>query len=133
MSTPAAWDKRLRSLTLRSISQNQSLGACYFPYEVLAAPMNRQLTAMQFTDAVAVLEELANHGRCVIALPGDAHVMLYFVEPEQGRSRVVWYERPQRLSAGGRASRWMVSLNVDEASSDGKTRGGEPIHEAANA
>jgi hypothetical protein len=102
MTSTAAWDKRLRSLTLRSISQNQSLGACYFPYEVLSAPMNRHLTAMQFTDPVAVLEELANRGRCVVALPDEAHLVLYFVQPDEGRSRVVWYERPQRLSAGGR-------------------------------
>jgi hypothetical protein len=115
VSALLAWDKRLRSPSLRAIGQNQSLGACYFPYEVLGAPMHRDLAELQLTDPLAVLEELANHGRCVIALPDEAHVVVYFVEPDHGRSRIVWYERRQRLVAPTAAPRWFVSLDLERA------------------
>ena len=68
MTGVAPWEKRLRAPTLRAISQNQSLGAKYFRFEALSSSYGR-LANDPITDAVGVLEELANDGRCTSSFP----------------------------------------------------------------
>jgi hypothetical protein len=114
-----AWNKRLRSPTLRAIAQNQSLGARYFPYEVMAAPTYVDVEALRIEDAVDVLEELANHGRCLVALPGEERLALYYVDAETGRSRLAWYEPSRRLIEPSPAQRWRVTLEVEGARDSG--------------
>jgi len=108
-----AWNKRLRSPTLRAIAQNQSLGARYFPYEVMAAPSYVDVEALRIHDAVDVLEELANHGRCLVALPEEQRVALYVVDADSGRSQLAWYEPSRRLIEPSPARRWQVTLEVE--------------------
>jgi hypothetical protein len=131
MSTPISWDKRLRSPTLRSISQNQLLGAAYFPYEVLGRSISHQLSGMRFDDPMAVLEELANHGRCVVMLPDETHLVLYYVDPDHGRSRIVWYERPPRLTDPASSPRWVVALTLEAAADDEVATTGEQTRDPA--
>jgi hypothetical protein len=112
----SAWEKRLRTPTLRAIAQNQTLGAQYFRFEALSGPTGHGVAERPLPEALDVLEELANRARCVVALPEQARLALYFVESDSGRSRVVWYEPRRRLvAAAAGPSRWQVSLDVDGA------------------
>ena len=88
-----AWDKRVRTLSLHGVEQNMALGARYFRFEVLALEEATDPSSMRLHDAVTVLEEVGNHGRCVIVLPDERRVALYAVHPEDGEPEVVWYER----------------------------------------
>jgi hypothetical protein len=97
----AAWDKRVRRLTLNGVEQNMKLGARYFRFEVLEATGDPN--PLRLGSAVRVLEEVGSHGRCVIVLPDERRVALYAVHPEEGASEVVWYERTELL--GGAAGR----------------------------
>ncbi|MDB5113721.1 MAG: hypothetical protein JWL78_791 [Chloroflexi bacterium] len=97
----AAWDKRVRRLTLNGVEQNMKLGARYFRFEVLEAAGDPN--PLRLGSAVRVLEEVGSHGRCVIVLPDERRVALYAVHPEEGASEVVWYERTELL--GGAAGR----------------------------
>ena len=94
----SAWEKRVRSLSLRGVEANMALGARYFRFEVLAHEGSPDPVAMRLHDAVQVLEEVSSHGRCVIVLPDERRVALYAVHPEDGAPEVVWYERTERLS-----------------------------------
>ena len=91
------WAKRLRTATLRGIAQNQALGARYFRLVQVdgssAAPQPEGLD-----DPVTVLEEIASCGRCIVALPDEAMLALYFVDSTAGASRLLWYEPQRRLS-----------------------------------
>ncbi len=111
MSISAAWDKRLRAPTLRCITQNQSLGARYFRVAHLSSsyglPGDNALG-----DACEVLEELANRGRCIVVLPDKSRLGLYFVEPEAGESRLVWYEPRRLLPPADTNNHWSVTLEV---------------------
>ena len=111
MSTSAAWDKRLRAPTLRRIAQNQSLGARYFRADHLCSsygfPGDNALG-----DAFEVLEEIANCGRCIVVLPDESRLGLYFVEPEAGQSRLVWYEPRRLLPPADNNHHWSVTLEV---------------------
>jgi hypothetical protein len=91
----AAWDKRVRTLTLQGVEQNMKLGARYFRFEVLEA--GGDPNPLRLGSAVRVLEEVGAHGRCVIVLPDERRVALYAVHPEEGASEVVWYERTEFL------------------------------------
>jgi hypothetical protein len=91
----AAWDKRVRSLTLHGVEQNMKLGARYFRFEVLEEAGDPN--PLRLHSAVRVLEEVGSHGRCVIVLPDERRVALYAVHPEEGASEVVWYERTELL------------------------------------
>ena len=91
-----AWQKRVSSLTLHGVEQNMALGARYFRFEVLES--SGDPNALRLHDAVAVLEEVGGHGRCVIVLPDERRVALYAVHPEDGAPEVVWYERTERLA-----------------------------------
>ncbi len=91
----AAWDKRVRSLTLHGVEQNMKLGARYFCFEVLEAAGDPN--PLRLETAVRVLEEVGCRGRCVIVLPDERRVALYAVHPEEGASEVVWYERTELL------------------------------------
>jgi len=96
----SAWEKRVRSLSLHGVEQNMSLGARYFRFEVLALEgPHSDPGGMRLDDAIAVLEEVGTHGRCVIVLPDERRVALYAVHPEEGSPEVVWYERTERLPA----------------------------------
>jgi hypothetical protein len=97
----AAWDKRVRNLTLHGVEQNMKLGARYFRFEVLETATDPNPLLLR--SAVLVLEEVGCHGRCVIVLPDERRVALYAVHPEEGASEVVWYERTELL--GGTAGR----------------------------
>ena len=112
MSTSAPWDKRLRVTTLRGIAQNQSLGARYFRLDHLSSsygfPGDDALG-----DAREVLEEIANRGRCIVVLPDESRLGLYFVEPEAGQSRLVWYEPRRLLPPADGNHHWTVTLEVD--------------------
>lgn len=92
------WVKRLRTPTLRGIAQNQALGVRYFRLaqvaETSAAPQPEWLD-----DPVTVLEEIATCGRCVVALPDEAMLALYFVDANAGEPRLLWYEPQRRLTA----------------------------------
>src|ERR1700730_7872896 len=92
-----AWDKRVRRLSLHGVEQNQKLGARYFRFEVLAAEGGEDPVKLLLGSAIAVLEEVSCHGRCVIVLPDERRVALYAVHPEQGASELVWYERIELL------------------------------------
>jgi hypothetical protein len=111
MSTSAPWDKRLRAPTLRGITQNQSLGARYFRVDHLSSsygfPGDDALG-----DAREVLEEIANRGRCIVVLPDESRLGLYFVEPEAGQSRLVWYEPRRLLPPADNNHHWAVTLEV---------------------
>ncbi len=111
MSTSVAWDKRLRAPTLRGITQNQSLGARYFRLDHLSSsygfPDDNALG-----DACEVLEEIANRGRCIVVLPDKSRLGLYFVEPEAGLSRLVWYEPCRLLPPADKDHQWSVTLEV---------------------
>ncbi len=91
----AAWDKRVRSLTLHGVEQNMKLGARYFRFEVLETAGDPN--PLRLHSAVRVLEEVGCHGRLVIVLPDERRVALYAVHPEEGASEVVWYERTELL------------------------------------
>jgi hypothetical protein len=91
----AAWDKRVRSLTLHGVEQNMKLGARYFRFEVLETA--RDPNTLRLRTPVKVLEEVGCHGRCVIVLPDERRVALYAVHPEEGASEVVWYERTELI------------------------------------
>lgn len=96
----SAWEKRVRSLSLHGVEQNMTLGARYFRFEVLALEAaDSDPAAMRLDSAIAVLEEVGTHGRCVIVLPDERRVALYAVHPEEGVPEVVWYERTERLPA----------------------------------
>jgi hypothetical protein len=95
----SAWEKRVRSLSLRGVEANMALGARYFRFEVLAQEGSADPVAMRLHGAVQVLEEVSSHGRCVIVLPDERRVALYAVHPEEGAPEVVWYERTERLPA----------------------------------
>jgi len=96
----SAWEKRVRSLSLHGVEQNMALGARYFRFEVLALESTHSdPAAMRLDSAIAVLEEVSTHGRCVIVLPDERRVALYAVHPEEGAPEVVWYERTERLPA----------------------------------
>lgn len=84
---------------MRAIAQNQSLGARYFPYDALTAPSYVDMEALRMPDAIEVLEELAQRGRCLVAIPGEAKLALYYVDPDNGFSRLVWYEPTLALPA----------------------------------
>ncbi len=111
MSTSAPWDKRLRAPTLRRIAQNQSLGARYFRVDHHSSsygfPGENALV-----DACEVLEEIANSGRCIVVLPDESRLGLYFVEPEAGQSRLVWYEPRRLLPPADNNHQWAVTLEV---------------------
>jgi hypothetical protein len=94
-----AWEKRVRSLSLRGVEANMALGARYFRFEVLAMESATDPSTMRLPDAVRVLEEVSSHGRCVIVLPDERRVALYAVHPEEGTPEVVWYERTEYLPA----------------------------------
>jgi hypothetical protein len=111
----AAWDKRLRAPTLRTIVQNQSLGAHYYRLEALGSAHERGPSAEPIAGPLDILEELANRGRCVVALPDEERLALYFVEADTGGSRVVWYEPLRGLPSPTDASHWKVTLEVDPA------------------
>jgi hypothetical protein len=57
-------------------------------------------------------------------LPDETHLVLYYVNPDRGRSRIVWYERPPRLTDPASSPRWVVSLTLaaaaDEAAPNGE-------------
>jgi hypothetical protein len=91
----SAWDKRVRSLTLHGVDQNMKLGARYFRFEVLEA--DGDPNPLRLDSAVAVLEEVSCHGRCVIVLPDERRVALYAVHPEEGAAEVVWYDPTQLI------------------------------------
>jgi hypothetical protein len=107
----AAWEKRLRAPTLRAIAQNQSLGARYFRFEALSSSYGRPANN-PITNAVGVLEELANHGRCIVVLPDESRLGLYAVEAEAGQLRLVWYEPSRLLPPADDLHRWEVTLEV---------------------
>ncbi len=92
----AAWDKRVRRLTLHGVEQNMKLGARYFRFEVLGAKVDPN--PLRLSTPLRVLEEVGAHGRCVIVLPDDRRVALYAVHPEEGASEVVWYERTELIA-----------------------------------
>jgi hypothetical protein len=108
----AAWDKRLRSPSLRAIAQNQALGVFYYRLEALHMLIDMDVEAQPLYDAIDVLEELANRGRCIVALPDESRLALYFVESDIGTSRLVWYEPCRRLASPIGES-WRVSLDDD--------------------
>lgn len=93
------WEKRVRSLTLHDVEQNMKLGARYLRFEVLGAEGAGDADRALLHTAVEVLEEVGNHGRCVIVLPDERRVALYAVHPEDGASEVVWYDRTERIAA----------------------------------
>jgi hypothetical protein len=126
MTTVAPWDKRLRAPTLRSISQNQSLGARYFRFEALSSSYGRPANN-PLTNAVDVLEELANHGRCIVVLPDESRLGLYAVEAETGQLRLIWYEPPRLLPPADDLHRWEVTLEVAPLELD------DPSHDMAFA
>lgn len=99
----AAWEKRVRTLTLHGVEQNMKLGARYFRFEVLAAQTD--LDAYRLPSAVAVLEEVSTHGRCLIVLPDERRLALYAVHPEEGAAEVVWYQRAEPLPEPASARR----------------------------
>ncbi len=105
------WDKRLRAVTRRSISQNQSLGARYFRLEPISTLYGRPGDE-PLDDALDVLEELANSGRCVVVLPDESRLALYYVDAEVGRSRLVWYEPRRLLPPPVAARRWDARLQL---------------------
>jgi hypothetical protein len=111
MSISAAWNKRLRAPTLRGIAQNHSLGARYFRVDHLSSsygfPGDNALV-----DACDVLEEIANRGRCIVVLPDESRLGLYFVEPEAGESQLVWYEPRRLLPPADNSHHWAVTLEV---------------------
>jgi hypothetical protein len=111
MSAVAPWDKRLRTPTLRAISQNQSLGARYFRFEPLSDSFGRP-AGDPLINPVDVLEELANHGRCIVVLPDESRLGLYVVEPEAGESRLVWYEPCRLLPPPTEGRRWAVTVEA---------------------
>ncbi len=111
MTGVAPWEKRLRAPTLRAISQNQSLGAKYFRFEALSSSYGR-LANDPITDAVGVLEELANHGRCIVVLPDESRLGLYAVEADAGQLRLIWYEPSRLLPPADDLHRWEVTLEV---------------------
>jgi DUF1680 family protein len=96
-----AWAKRVRTISLNGVEKNMALGARYFRFEVLdsAGDPNQQ----RLPSAVAVLEEVGTHGRCVIVLPDERRVALYAVHPEHGEAEVVWYERTELLPSAREA------------------------------
>lgn len=126
------WDKRLRSPTLRTVTQNQCLGARYFPYEVLGAATYGAAEALRITDALGVLEEISNRGRCLVAIPGESRIALYFVEADFGRSRLIWYEPSRRLTQRTGPPRWQVTLDV-ETTLRGSTESSEVVRTPAHA
>jgi hypothetical protein len=109
----SVWDARLQYPTIAAIAENLQLGARYFPYAVLSTSMGSAVQEMQLAGAVEVLEELANHGRCVVAMPFESRLALYFVEAESGDSRLAWYARPHQLTLPSEGSGWKVVLEVD--------------------
>jgi hypothetical protein len=111
MSTSAAWNKRLRAPTLRGIAQNQSLGARYFRLDHLSNPYGFPGDDA-LGDACEVLEEIANRGRCIVVLPDESRLGLYFVEPEAGQSRLVWYEPCRLLPPADDDHHWAAALEV---------------------
>jgi hypothetical protein len=111
MSTTAIWDKRLRAPTLRGITQNQSLGARYFRLDHLSSSYGFP-GGDALGDAREVLEEIAHSGRCIVVLPDESRLGLYFVEPEAGQSRLVWYEPRRLLPPADNNHRWAVTLEV---------------------
>ncbi len=111
MTGVAPWAKRLRTPTLHAISQNQSLGARYFSVEALSSSYGRPANN-PIPSAVGVLEELANHGRCIVVLPDESRLGLYAVEAEAGQLRLVWYELSRLLPSADDLYRWEVTLEV---------------------
>src|SRR5260370_33237798 len=95
-----AWNKRVRSLTLHGVEQNMALGARYFRFEVLEA--GGDPNALRLDDAVAVLEEVSGHGRCVIVLPDERRAAPYAGHPRDGAPAGGWPRRtrPQARPAG---------------------------------
>ncbi len=100
----SAWEKRVRTLSLHGVEQNMALGARYFRFEVLAMEGAGDPAAMRLHDAVAVLEEVGTHGRCVIVLPDERRLALYAVHPEEGVPEVVWYDRTERIQTSPASS-----------------------------
>jgi hypothetical protein len=130
MTGVAPWEKRLRAPTLRAISQNQSLGAKYFRFEALSSSYGR-LANDPITDAVGVLEELANHGRCIVVLPDESRLGLYAVEAEAGQLRLVWYEPSHLLPPADDLHRWEVTLEVAPLELDDPSRDQAVAHHSA--
>ena len=93
--------------------------------------MSHQLSGRRLDDPMAVLEELANRGRCVVMLPDETHIVLYYVDPDHGTSRIVWYERPPRLTNPASSPRWVVSLSVETAPDDEVATNGEQARDPA--
>jgi hypothetical protein len=79
----------------------------------MTAPSYVDVEALRCDDAVDVLEELANHGRCLVALPDEQRLALYYVDAESGRSRLAWYEPSRRLIEPSPARRRQVTFEVD--------------------
>ncbi len=130
MTGVAPWEKRLREATLRAISQNQSLGARYFRFEALDSSYGRPANN-PITSPVAVLEELANHGRCIVVLPDESRLGLYAVEAEAGQLRLVWYEPPRLLPPADDLHRWEVTLEVAPLVLDDPSRDKALAHRSA--
>ncbi len=130
MTGVAPWEKRLRAPTLRAISQNQSLGARYFRFEALSSSYGRPADN-PITDAVGVLEELANHGRCIVVLPDESRLGLYAVEAEAGQLRLVWYEPSRLLPPADDLHRWEVTLEVGPLELDDPSRDKALAHRSA--
>lgn len=107
----SAWVKRLRRPTLRSIQQNQSLGARYLRFDGLGS-VSSPLDRRGIGDALSVLEELANRGRCLVALPNETMLALYVLDADAGSLRLMWYEPERRLVAADPAQRWEVQLQA---------------------
>jgi hypothetical protein len=121
MTGVAPWEKRLRAPTLRAITQNQSLGARYFRFEALNSSYGLPADT-PITNGVGVLEELANHGRCIVVLPDESRIGLYAVEAEAGQLRLVWYERSRLLPPADDRHRWEVTLEVAPLELDDPSR-----------
>ena len=130
MTGVAPWEKRLRAPTLRAISQNQSLGARYFRFEALSSSYGRPVNN-PITNAVGVLEELANHGRCIVVLPDESRLGLYAVEAEAGQLRLVWFEPSRLLPPADDLHRWEVTLEVAPLELDDPSRDKELAHRSA--
>jgi hypothetical protein len=126
MTTVAPWDKRLRAPTLRAIAQNQPLGATYLRFEALSSSSGCP-ASNPLTNAVDVLEKLANHGRCIVVLPDGSRLGLYAVAAEAGQLRLVWYGPPRLLPPADDLHRWEVILEVAPLELD------DPLHDMAFA
>lgn len=88
----SAWTKRVAVTTHRGIAQNMSLGVRYFRYAAIEDE-RIEVETVRLGTADAVLEEVALHGRCVIALPDEQRVAVYSVDGGRGEWAITWYER----------------------------------------